>query len=125
MQHPIPSRGGSFNSPWSVAAAVAMSKIEALKGFALPWQRMLYDVMTLQPVGQEWLEYMLHTAVYVKEFLTKIHPRRLGNHSADFNTLQLSNMALENPPFMYDFPFEISIYMGFPIAMFDYRRVTG
>ena len=35
------------------------------------------------------------------------------------------NMAMENPPFMDDFPIETSIYMGFPIAMFDYQRVNG
>ena len=33
-------------------------------------------------------------------------------------------MAMENPPFMDGFPIETSIYMGFPIAMFDYRRVN-
>ena len=32
---------------------------------------------------------------------------------------------MENPPFMDDFPIETSIYMGFPIAMFDYQRVNG
>ena len=33
-------------------------------------------------------------------------------------------MALENPPFVDDFPIETSKYMGFPIAMFDYQRVV-
>ena len=33
-------------------------------------------------------------------------------------------MAMENPPFMDDFPIETSIYRGFSIAMFDYQRVT-
>ena len=33
-------------------------------------------------------------------------------------------MAMENPPFMDDFPIESSIYMGFSIAMFDYWRVS-
>ena len=30
---------------------------------------------------------------------------------------------MENPPLMDDFPIETSIYMGFPIAVFNYRRV--
>ena len=30
------------------------------------------------------------------------------------DTFQQSNMAMENPPFMDDFPIETSIYMGFP-----------
>ena len=30
---------------------------------------------------------------------------------------------LENPPVMDGVPIETSIYSGFPIAMFDYRRV--
>ena len=32
-------------------------------------------------------------------------------------------MAMENPPFMDDFPQETSICSGFAIAMFDHRRV--
>ena len=38
-------------------------------------------------------------------------------------TLWQSNMAMENPPFVDDFPIETSIHRGFPIARFDYRRV--
>ena len=30
---------------------------------------------------------------------------------------------MDNPPFMDNLPIETSIYMGFPIAMFNYRRV--
>ena len=33
-------------------------------------------------------------------------------------------MAMENPPFMGDFPIETSICRGFSIATFDYRRVV-
>ena len=31
--------------------------------------------------------------------------------------------AMENVPFIGDFPMKTSIYRGFPIAMFDYQRV--
>ena len=31
-------------------------------------------------------------------------------------TLQYSNMAMEHPLFMDDFPIEASVYMGFPIG---------
>ena len=33
-------------------------------------------------------------------------------------------MAMENNPFISDFPIETSIHTGFSIAMFDYQRVT-
>ena len=36
-----------------------------------------------------------------------------------------SNIAIENHPLLHDFPTKASIYMGFPIATFDYRRVMG
>jgi hypothetical protein len=34
-------------------------------------------------------------------------------------------MAMENPPFMDDFPIKTSIYTGFPISIFDYRSVMN
>ena len=33
-------------------------------------------------------------------------------------------MAMENPPCLDDFSIEAFVYMGFPIAMFDYQRVN-
>ena len=35
-----------------------------------------------------------------------------------------SNIAIENHPLLHDFPTKASIYMGFPIATFDNRRVV-
>jgi hypothetical protein len=36
----------------------------------------------------------------------------------------LANMAMENPPFVDVFPIKVLIW-GFPIVMFDYRRVIN
>ena len=38
-------------------------------------------------------------------------------------TLRQSNMAMENGPFINDFPIKRSIHRRFSIAMFDYQRV--
>ena len=39
------------------------------------------------------------------------------------DTLRQSNMAMENGPFISEFPIKPSIHGGFSTAMFDYQRV--
>ena len=39
-------------------------------------------------------------------------------------TLWLFNIAMENVPFIDDFPINTSIYKGFSMAMLNYQRVT-
>ena len=39
------------------------------------------------------------------------------------STLWLFNIAMENGPFIHDFPIELSIYRGFSMAMFDNQMV--
>jgi hypothetical protein len=40
-------------------------------------------------------------------------------------TLWLFNIAMENGPFIDDFPIKTSIYKGFSMAMLNYQRVIG
>ena len=40
------------------------------------------------------------------------------------DTLWLFNVAMENGPFIDDFPIKTSIYRGFSMAMLDYQRVS-
>ena len=40
-------------------------------------------------------------------------------------TLWLFNIAMENSPFIDDFPVKISIYKGFSMAMLNNQMVTG
>ena len=47
----------------------------------------------------------------------------LGGYSPD--TLWLFNIAMENCPFIDDFPIKTSIYKGFSMAMLNNQMVNG
>ena len=47
----------------------------------------------------------------------------MENHNANGNTYYRFKIAMENGPYIVDFPIETSISSGFPSATFNYRRV--
>ena len=47
-----------------------------------------------------------------------------NNTTSQFFTIWLFNIAMENGPFIDDFPIKTSIYKGFSIAMLNNQRVN-
>jgi len=49
--------------------------------------------------------------------------KNVPNHQPGIYTIWLFNIAMENGPFMDDFPIKTSIYKGFSMAMLNNQRV--
>ena len=90
-------------------------------------------------MGLEWLKYVMlrsgdirinHGGMYQKSgcsiiiIRTRMRPAKIEGTRILAYPLIIKHGWLENPPFMVDFPSSTSIFEGFSIALFDYRRVT-
>ena len=59
----------------------------------------------------------------VKPPCRSVEISRKSSCKTETDTLWLFNIAMENGPFMDDFPIELSIYRGFSMAMLNHQMI--
>ena len=83
---------------------------------------------TPTPIPKNFIQNLLgqkdRNRLLAPRFLGEMTVQESGNKRTTL-TLWLFNIAMENGPFIDDFPIKTSIYKGFSMAMLDIQKVIA